>query len=835
MRRRSSAMLAAAIPAALVATLLTAPAAHAADADIRINEVQSNSAAGAQDFIELINTGLEAVDISDWLIKDSDDTRTLRVPAGTVVAPGRFAVIEPDTFPSGIGFGLGSNDSARVFAADGTTLVDSYSWTDHAFTEGRLPDGAGAFVDTEPTPGAANVARAVTAEPEPVASAVVVNEVRSNDSVGDDPDWVELLNTSTTESVDVSGWILRDDDPLSALPIAPGSVIAPGGFLVVETSVDAIATSFGLGRADEITLLTADGLGLVDHYAWTEHAETEGRLPDGTGAFVDTEPTRGAANRARFADASVVINEVESNGDARGDWVELANTDTVSTVDLSGWSIVDADPAHAPIVLPAGTAIESGGYLAILTDAPGQTSDFGLGGTDSVTLRDASGAVVDAFAWEGHAAGAYARCADMTGAFADVATSTFELVNDCAATEEPVVEAEPWPFAAAPELAVAAGTWGDDMSGLDFAPDGTLYAVNNDNAEIFALERGDDGDYAVAESWVALYVDGSGQPDAEGLTVAGDGAIFLATERDNAAKSVSRPVLLRVSLGAGGVPTTTHQWDPVPAIGPIGTNLGPEAIEWISDADALRLGIRDLSGAGAGSGDAGAAEAPLYDPAAHGEHFGGIFAVAVEQTGLVHLMVLEADGGLTLLQSTGLGDALELAMGLDWRAGGNELWALCDEACDNRTAKLQVVDGLLQPVTAHRAPAAMNPSFTNEGIAFAWCATDPAAEPTVAWISDTAHDGVSLRVAAGGACDTAEVPPTGGGAGETPVDEVGAGSGAVGTGAGTGAIRTGTPGGKHSAAQLPRTGGEAPTGLVVAALLLMLAGLGLTLRRRRTA
>mgnify|MGYP002653364567 CR=1 FL=1 len=57
------------------------------------------------------------------------------------------------------------------------------------------------------------------------------------------------------------------------------------------------------------------------------------RLPDGTGDFVDTEPTPGAANVARFAASPIVINEVESNGDAT-DWVELANP-TDAAVDVT--------------------------------------------------------------------------------------------------------------------------------------------------------------------------------------------------------------------------------------------------------------------------------------------------------------------------------------------------------------------------------------------------------------------------------------------------------------------------------------------------------------------
>jgi LPXTG-motif cell wall-anchored protein len=703
-----------------------APApAHAVDLDIRINEVQSNHPDGAPDFVELTNIGAEPVDLTGWVLRDGDDEHGFTLPA-TTVAPGELLVVEPDTGADG--FGLGSEDSARLFAADRTTLIDSYTWTDHAFSEGRVPDGTGELVDTEPTPGAANVVREAPAYYD-ATSTIAVNEVSSDDPDGGE-DWVELVNTGTV-AVDVSGWLLRDDDDLSNLSITPGTVIEPGAYLVVETNVT--DAGFGLGKADMIRLYLADGLGLVDSYGWTEHATSEGRVPDGTGDLVDTVPTPGSANVAREASSAVVINEVESNGDARGDWVELANTDEAQTADLTGWTLVDGDPTHEPIVLEGG--IESGGYRAILTEP-----HFGLGGQDSVTLRDADGAVVASFAWDTHATTTLGRCPDMTGPFKQTSEGTFELVNACETVTEPEVIASPWPFGNDVREGVAPGTWGEDMSGLDVAAGGTIYAVNNDNAEIFELAPAG-ASYTVAQSWLPTYPDGSGQPDAEGISVAGDGAVFLSTERDNTASGTSRPSVLRVELGADGATVTTHEWDLTAITGALGANAGLEGVEWISDADATALGVRDAQGA-------------AYAPADHPGHFGGIFAVAVEQTGAIHLVVLAEDGTATLLQTAAASESVPVLMDLDWRAGGNELWGLCDEACENRTSVFAFDGGVLTWQVDHHAPTGMNTSFTNEGLTFLWCEENPAAAPTALWISDTAHDGVSLRYAAGEPCVT---------------------------------------------------------------------------------
>ncbi|HIZ35184.1 MAG TPA: lamin tail domain-containing protein [Candidatus Ruania gallistercoris] len=730
--------------------LLTVPTHAAATDAIRINEVQSNSADDAPDFVELTNIGAEAVDVSGWIVRDDDNDHGVALPDSTVIPPGAFTVIETDTGPDG--FGLGSDDSARLFTADGTNLVDSYAWTEHAFTEGRIPDGTGEFVDTEPTPGAANVEREAP-EYYDAEETIAVNEVMSDDP-NDGEDWVELLNTGT-EEVDLSGWILRDDDDLRNLAIADGTTLEPGAFLVVET--DVTDAGFGLGKNDEIRLYLADGLGLVDSYSWTEHAFTEGRIPDGTGEFVDTRATPGSANVAREGGSAVVINEVETNGDVRGDWVELANTDTAQTADVSGWTLIDGDPTHEPIVLEEGTTIESGGYLAVLTEPA-----FGLGDPDSITVRDSGGAVVDSLAWETHSPTTLARCPDMTGDFRDASEGTFELVNACEEIEQPEISAEPWPFGNDVHEAVAPDTWGEDMSGLDIAADGTVYAVNNDNAEIFELAR-DGEEFAIAGSWLPRYPDGTGTPDAEGLTVAGDGTIFLSTERNNEASNVSRPSVLRVELGDDGV-STTHEWNLTEITGELGANAGLEGIEWISDAEATELGVRGADG-------------QPYDPAAYGEHFGGVFLVAVEQTGALHLVVLEADGGAHLLQSAQASESVPVIMGMDWRAGGNELWALCDEACENRHSLFSFVDGELTWQSDHHAPTGMNTSFTNEGLAIGWCEVNPVVTPDVLWISDTAHDGVSLRIAPGDDCVPGDDEDNGGGEDSGGGDGPGGGEG----------------------------------------------------------
>ncbi|MFD0631653.1 lamin tail domain-containing protein [Catenulispora yoronensis] len=131
--------LAAAVAPVLAAAVVAAPSARAASDDIRINEVVSTG--NVNDSIELYNKGAAAVDVSGWILKDNNNSSKFKIAAGTTILPGGFKAF--DVHGS---FGLGSSDSARLYLADGSTLVDSFTWTQHSNVSwSRCSDGTGAF------------------------------------------------------------------------------------------------------------------------------------------------------------------------------------------------------------------------------------------------------------------------------------------------------------------------------------------------------------------------------------------------------------------------------------------------------------------------------------------------------------------------------------------------------------------------------------------------------------------------------------------------------------------------------------------------------------------
>lgn len=120
---------------------------------------------------------------------------------------------------------------------------------------------------------------------------IEINEVQPAGNTRDG--WIELFNP-TTSAVDMSDWTLIDNNFFGPTYLfATGSVIPPGGFLVVEES----ALPFDLDATDNASLFSRFGV-LVDVIAWPgQPGTTYGRCPNGN-ALVDVTraSTKGAAN-----------------------------------------------------------------------------------------------------------------------------------------------------------------------------------------------------------------------------------------------------------------------------------------------------------------------------------------------------------------------------------------------------------------------------------------------------------------------------------------------------------------------------------------------------------
>lgn len=755
---------------------------------IVINEVDSQPA----DWVEFYNPGTAAFDISGFEIRDNSDDHRWQFLPGTTIAGGEYLLVEEGSIGLVDGvetafrdpIGIGSADRIRLFDASGTQIDDTKPWSAHAAIDGdagaatlaRCPDGVGEFVLAYPTPGATNSC---------VLPTVVINEIESN---GDTTDWVEVLNTGAA-AVDLSGWSVMDSDPNGhageTTPLPVGTVLEPGAYFVFDQPANFI---FGLGNGDTVTIRDANGSTVAEHVYTAHAAGVLARCADGTGDFVDLEvSTKGLRNACGNP---VRINEVESDGGSPDDWVELVNP-TSSELDVAGIVMKDDDDSHA-YTIPAGTTIAAGGRLVIERDALG----FGLGGGDAVRLFDGD-LIIDETTWgEGHAATTWGRCPDTTGAFEVTEESTKGEPNVCAGE----VEVTPWPGSAEVRVLDDVPTFLEDSSGLDVqeTADGAfLWAVDNGEGRIWKLSAKADGSVTMLDGWaegkrVRFQKDvadpGAAGPDTEGITVDGDGFVYVASERDNSVKGVNQNVVLKVDPdAAAGDLVAQQEWNLTALLPDVGANLGMEAVQWVPDSALAGKLFDDNTGA-------------AYDPASYAGHDGGLFFVALEDNGHVYAFALNADGGATLVSEIAPG--LAGVMALDYDSVRGVLWAVCDDGCDGRSAEI-TLNGTAQPgIAQHERPAGM-PNINNEGFATAPASLSVDGQRPVWWFAD-GFPSEALRVGTLPGVDA-----------ETP-----------------GVTEPPTTGGGGGDGDLATTGSELPVAAVALGLMLLLAG-GLAVRQRR--
>ena len=701
-------------------------------------------------------------------------------------------------------------------------------------------------------PAAAEVEVPGPDAPQASEAGIRISEVES--SGGDPGDWIEFVNAGGSP-VDLSGYVVKDSEDDHAYAIADGTILMPQSFLVLDELADQGDGhfDFGLGGSDRVRLFDPSGA-LVDEAVWTAHAPTTlGRTDAGDWAATE-RPTKGAPNafpEAPTGLATLRLSEVDSQP---ADWVELVNTGT-APVDLAGVELRDNSDDHS-WGFPAGAAIEAGAYLVVDEHAEGVigagTGRFGeaigIGSADRIRLFDPAGALLDdTGAWSAHAAiggdaalATLARCEPGIGDFV-LAHPTPGAANECATDDggetptEPELDLAAWPGGAGATILDPEPLFLEDSSGLDVqeTADGAfLWAVDNGEGRFWKLAIGAGGTVSFAEGWeegkrARFSKDASDPraagPDTEGITVAGDGMIYLASERDNGAKGVNFNAVLRVDPEAPGPDVVAdREWDLTAQLPQVSANLGIEAVEWVPDA-ALAGRLVDAS-TGAG-----------YDPAAYPLHGDGLFFVAVEDGGRVFAFALNSDG--TAQQVAELRPGLPGVMALDWDAVRGGLWAVCDDGCGGASAFL-TLNGTAEPGVEHFARPAELPDTNNEGFATAPASlaaaaeagsgatartvladeTAPAANTRPAWwFTDGVRPG-ALHV--GTLAAAAPAPTPGGGDGGTGGQEPATGGGA-GQGSGSGSGAAAAP---ATAGSLPTTGREPQEFLLLGVALLVFAG-----------
>ena len=286
----------------------------------------------------------------------------------------------------------------------------------------------------------------------PTAAELATQPDADDDFGNDDFEWVELLNTSDTETIDLAG-VQFTTGLIFDFTGSNVDELGPGDRVVVVRDAAAFAARYGdldnvagvyennlLNRGEEITLVS-DWTGETIHrFAYNDAGSWPGRA-DGKGATLELADPAGSASadyangmswnssssyggtpgEGPAAEVGVVVNEVLTHTDMPAvDAIELHNL-TDRPIDVGGWYLSDAwggpddDTAgYHKFRIPVGTQIDVGGYTVFYEGHyEDQTLAFAeneFGGLDGFALDGADGD--DVWLMEADPAGNLTRFAD---------------------------------------------------------------------------------------------------------------------------------------------------------------------------------------------------------------------------------------------------------------------------------------------------------------------------------------------------------------------------------------------------------------------------------------
>jgi lysophospholipase L1-like esterase len=293
---------------------------------------------------------------------------------------------------------------------------------------------------------------------------IVINEIMYNPAGGDNDEFIELYNPSTTEFVDMSGWQLSGVE----LTFVPGTVLPPQSYLVVVKNDVQFRTTYGSGKfvaaQYEGTLdNTGEGLVLTDRQGnvidqvqysnggfWPVlssgqsieliDASKNNNHPMNWEASTSPGGTPGAINSMAGTFPYIPdlkVNEVLSvntslNKDEMGEyapWIEIYNA-SPNAVDLGGMFLTDDYNNPAKWAIPTNTVLNSGQWMIFWADAePNEGplhTNFALNSAGgSVGLYNAAGIVVDYLDYGALAANiSYGKYPDGVTAYREFPTPT---------------------------------------------------------------------------------------------------------------------------------------------------------------------------------------------------------------------------------------------------------------------------------------------------------------------------------------------------------------------------------------------------------------------------
>ncbi len=384
-----------------------------------LSEIMYAPTASGGQFVEIVNRSAASFDLWGWRL----DGLNLTFPPGSIVTNGQTIVLAQNrtAFRAAYGatpvfatFGATLSSQGQVLALvipgafGGDALVDGVRYESTAPWARGVTGASLQLMDatqdnsrssnwamdatTLATPGASNsVARAVTPYDPLWLNEVQIESLNGPlDNLSEPEPWLELYNSGAVP-MSLDGYYLANNyvSNLTSEPFPPGTMIAPGGHLLVwadgesgETDGTNIHTSFRLDSSGQLALVRIVGgqSQISDHLTWTSLLVnlSYGSSPDGQAVyrFPLHRPSPGATNVE--PPLRVFINEWMTRNNTgirdladndQDDWFEIFNAES-RTVDLAGYYVSDdaGFPNKSRIPTNGQYRIPPGGYLLVWAD-----------------------------------------------------------------------------------------------------------------------------------------------------------------------------------------------------------------------------------------------------------------------------------------------------------------------------------------------------------------------------------------------------------------------------------------------------------------------------------
>ena len=316
--------------------------------EIAFNEIYPDAVGNDTDswpngeWIELINSGNQTVDLANWYFKSGSrnfniNVHQLPTKDNTLVTPGEIVVV---AINGSQGFYLRNANGDTIELRDSTNqIISTITYDSSVEGESNWFWNGGWSQSPWTTPGAPNP----QTSPYVGENTIEVTEILAHCSEGNiipGDDWVEVLNNGT-QPIDLSAWrmISADGDLMHMRPgwlwNETSMTVAPG-----ERHVFNLPNWFISGLGDNLTLENPDG-DSVDYVEWS--VTTDCKTMNGEGQVLPW-PTPGEAEPdiSDFAGPEDLIFSrfmfEEKSQTTNDEFFEISNTGNLMAV-LNGWTV----------------------------------------------------------------------------------------------------------------------------------------------------------------------------------------------------------------------------------------------------------------------------------------------------------------------------------------------------------------------------------------------------------------------------------------------------------------------------------------------------------------